>query len=377
MAQTVVPTNSRQIQWESKYFREYVRANRFSKYMGTDELSPIQINEDLTKKVGEQVNFTLVNRLAGNQNTLTGAVANQMSGITGYNRLKGNEEAQVQRNFRVSVARTRWAVLHDVFDEQVSAVDIADSKRATLMDWSKENIRDRIIIAMGSISTDGSTHTPYASASAGNRNTWLINNADRICFAASNAAAGYTVLATDLTQLDTTNDLFTGANLKKLKDMAKAATPKVKPIKVNDEEEYYVCFCGTALFRALQSDLGTLNQALIQGGESRKDNPIFTSGDLMYDGIVIREIPEIQNLGTVGASSANVGVAYLCGAQALSYAIAKRQRIIQDTDDYGAAVGVGVEMWDGIAKTYFGSGAADTTTPKQNGIATGFFAYVP
>jgi hypothetical protein len=376
MAVTSVPTNSRVIAWEREYFREYIRANRFSKYIGNSETSIIQANEDLTKKVSEQVNFSLVNRLNGNQNTATGAVSGVVSGITGYNRLKGNEEAVSVRNFRVTVNRTRWAVAHDTLDDQFSSIDLADAKRATLMDWSKENIRDRIVTALGSISTDGVTHTAYASATAGNRNTWLVNNADRVSFGASNSAAGFTTLATDIAQCDTTNDLFTAANLQILKDVAKSANPKIKPIKVNDEEEYYVCFCGTKLFRALQTSLATLNQALIQGGESRKDNPIFTSGDLMYDGIVIREIPEIANLGAVGAASANVGVAYLCGAQAIAYAIAQRQKVISDTDDYGSYVGVGTQMIDGIAKFYYGSGASDTTTPKQNGVATGFFAYV-
>lgn len=375
MAVTSVPTNARVIAWESGYFKEYIRANRFSKYMGTDEASPIQINEDLTKKVGETVNFSLVNRLNGNQNTATGAISGVTSGITGYNRLKGNEEAVSIRNFRVTVNRTRWAVAHDNLDDQFSSIDLADAKRSTLIDWSKENIRDRIITAMGSISTDGSTHVAYASATTGNKDTWNVNNVDRVLY--GNNVSNYNAThATALANCDTTNDTFTGANLTVLKDVAKAAAPKIKPIKVNDEEEYYVCFTGTKLFRTLQVSLATLNQSLIQGGESRKENPIFTSGDLMYDGIVIREIPEIANLGTVGASSANVGVAYLCGAQALAYAIAQRQKIISDTDDYGSYIGVGTQMIDGIAKTYFGKGASDTTTPVQNGIATGFFAYV-
>src|SRR6185369_6158926 len=105
-----------------------------------------------------------------------------------------------------------------------------------------------------------------------------VNNVDRIIFGAT--TGNYNVThATALQNVDTTSDTFTGANLKALKDVAKSASPKIKPIKVNDEEEYYVCFTGTALFRQLQTDLGTLNQALIQGGESRRNNPIFTSGD--------------------------------------------------------------------------------------------------
>lgn len=374
MATTPVPTNARVIKWERDYYREYIRANRFSKYMGADESAVIQVNEDLTKSIGETINFSLVNRLGGNTNTATGAVSGQVSGITGYNTLEGNEEAVGIRNFRVTVNRTRWAVVHDGLDEQFSAIDLVSAKRATLMDWSKENIRDRIIGALGSISADGSTHVVYGSATTANKNTWTVNNVDRVLFGA--ATSNYSAThATALLNVDTTADTFTGANLKALKDVAKAASPKIKPIKVNDEEEYYVAFTGTANFRVLQTDLATLNQALVQGGESRRDNPIFTSGDLMYDGIVIREIPEIVGLGTVGASSAKVMPVYLCGAQAVAYAIAQRTKMISQERDYGAKKGAGTELIDGIAKVYFGIGSSDTTTPAQNGVATGFFAY--
>lgn len=375
MATTSVPTNARVIKWQRDYYREYIRANRFSKYIGADESAPIQLNEDLTKSIGETINFELVNRLAGNQNTATGAVSGQVSGVTGYNTLEGNEEALGIRNFRVAVNRTRWAVVHDRLDEQFSAIDLVESKRATLMDWSKENIRDRIILALHSVSTDGSTHQAYASANATDRNTWLTNNSDRFIFGAT--TANYSgVHATDLQNVDTTNDKFTGANLKVLKDVAKQANPKIRPIKVNDEEEYYVVFTGTNTFRDLQADLATLNQALVQGGESRRDNPIFTSGDLMYDGMVIREIPEILGLGTVGASSAKVMPAFLLGAQAIAYAVAQRSKMIQNVRDYEASQGAGVELVDAVAKMYFGAGATDTTTPKMNGVVIGYYAYV-
>lgn len=374
MAVTSVPSNARVITYQRDFFKEYIRANRFSKYMGADESSVIQVNEDLTKKIGEQITWELVNRLTGNTNTATGAISGVTSGITGYNRLKGNEEAASIRTFRASVNRTRWAVTHDTLDDQFSAIDLAEAKRSTLMDWYKENIRDRIILQLGSISTDGSVHQAYASANSTDKNTWNQNNSDRVLY--GNSTSNYSAThATALANVDTTNDTFTGANLKVLKDVAKAASPKIRPIKVNDEEEYFVCFTGTKLFRQLQTDLGQLNQALIQGGESRNANPIFTSGDLMYDGIVIREIPEIQGIGAVGTSSALVMPVYLCGAQAMAYGIAQRSKVISDTDDYGAIVGAGVQMIDVIAKMYFGAGATDTTTPKQNGVVTGFFAY--
>lgn len=375
MATTTVPTNARVIKWQREFFREYIRANRFSKYMGTDESSPIQVNEDLTKSIGETINFELVNRLSGNLDTATGAVSGQVSGVTGYNTLEGKEEALGIRNFRVTVNRTRWAVVHDRLDEQFSAIDLVEAKRATLMDWSKENIRDRIVLALNSFSTDGVTHQPYASTNATDRNTWTVNNVDRVLF--GNSTSNYSAThATGITACDTTNDILNTTTLQALKDVAKSANPKIRPIKVNDEEEWYVLFCGTRAFRSAQNALASVvNQPLLQGN-GRMDNPLFTSGDLTYDGVIIREVPEIGILpGTPGAGGTTaVAPVFLCGTQAIAYAIAQRTKMIENVRDYGASQGAGTELIDGIAKMYFGAGSTDTATPKQNGVVTGYVA---
>lgn len=376
MAVTSVPTNTRVIKWQRDFYREYIRGNRFAKYMGSDESSPIQINEDLTKTIGEQVNFELVNRLVGNQNTGTGAVAGVTSGVTGYNTLEGNEEALGIRNFRVVVDRTRWAVTHDGLDEQFSAIDLVEAKNATLKDHAKENVRDRIVLALGSISTDGSVHQAYESANATDRNSWLANNTDRVAFGVNlgtvpaNHAAGITLC-------DTTADTLTKANLQVLKDIAKTANPKIRPIKVNDEEEWFVVFTGTKNFRVLQNDLASLNQSAL-AATNAKDNPLYTSGDLVYDGMIIREVPEIIDLsGTPGASGTTlVQPAYLLGTQAVAYAIAQRTKMITQERDYGAKKGAGYQFIDALRKIYFGAGAADATTPRQNGVVTGYYAHL-
>jgi hypothetical protein len=49
--------------------------------------------------------------------------------------------------------------------------------------------------------------------------------------------------------------------------------------------------------------------------------------------------------------------------------------MIEDTDDYDEVNGAGIKMLDQVAKLYFGAGASDTTTPKQNGVCTGYFAH--
>jgi hypothetical protein len=361
MALTAVPTNARVIRYQNKFYREYIRANRFAKMIGTDENSPIQLNEDLKKQRGEQTTFYLVNRLTA-------------AGRTGYQTLKGYEEPADIRSFRVTIGLTRHAVTHWVTDEQFSAIDLVEAKDVILKDWFKEYFRDRVITALGSISTDGATHLAYADADATARNAWLVNNQDRVIFGA-NLGSGYTVHATGITTLDTTADIITEANLKLLKDQAKTASPKIRPIKLKDEEEWFVVLMGSKLFRQAQTALATLNREAWVRAQG-DNNPLFTGGDLIYDGMIIKEVPEIvQVAGTPGASATTaVAPAYLVGAQALAYAVALRSKMISQEDDYEEVQGAGIKMLDVVAKMYFGAGASDTTTPKQNGVVTGYYA---
>ena len=49
--------------WDSKFFTEYVRKNKFARYMGTSMTDMIQVKEDLTRKVGDTIVFPAVRRL--------------------------------------------------------------------------------------------------------------------------------------------------------------------------------------------------------------------------------------------------------------------------------------------------------------------------
>lgn len=371
MGQTSVPTNARVIRYQNKFFSEFIRTNKFSKYIGTNENSPIQLVEDLQKAKGESVYIYLVNQLGA-------TVAN--GGIrTGYQTLKGYETPMDTRSNKLTIGLSRFAVTIFESDRQFSAIDLVEARQSVLQDNFKTYFRDRIITALGSISTDGVTHQALGSASEADKDTWLVNNVDRVVFGAylSGTALSTGDHSADLTQLDTTNDIINDANLKKMKDAAKAANPIIRPIKVNDDEEWYVVFLGTKLFRQAQTALAQLNREAWVRAQG-ENNPLFTGGDLISDGLIIKEVPEITSLaGTPGASgTTSVAPAYLVGAQALGYALALRSKVIEDTDDYGEVNGAGIKMLDQVAKLYFGAGAADTTTPKQNGIVTGYFAHV-
>lgn len=368
MSLTAVPTNDRVVRYQNKFFTEFIRNTKFSRYIGTSVNSPIQMVEDLSKGRGESVYLYLVNQLGAT--TANGGIR------TNYQTLKGYETPLNIRSNKLTLGLSRFAVTVWETDKQFSAIDLVEARNDVLQDNAKTYMRDRIITALGSISTDGVTHTAYASASESDKDTWLANNSDRVLFGA--ASAGYTDHSDDIGLLDTTNDIINDTTLKAWKDKAKAANPIIRPIRVRDDEEWYVVFLGTKLFRQAQTALAQLNREAWVRAQG-ENNPLFSGGDLISDGLVIKEIPEIAALaGTPGASgTTSVAPGYLVGAQALGYAVGggTRTKVITDTDDYGEVNGAGIKMLDSVAKLYFGSGASDTTTPKQNGVVTGYFAF--
>lgn len=355
--ETVLSDNLKVKIWEDDFFTEYLRDGRFRPYMGTDEFSMIQLKDDLESKAGQQLSITLINRLKG-------------SGVVGRNVLKGNEEAMDQRTFVFSVDRVRNAVLHDRLDEEFSAINLVTAKRAIIKDWFMERMRDEIITAFGSING-----VPYSLATEGQKDTWLTDNADRVLFGAAVSNGSSNDHSVALANVDNTADKFTGASLSLLKRRAKNANPRIRPIKVNGDEEWYVAFAGTNTFRDFTLD-AAVQQANRDARERGEDNPLFTGGDLLWDGVIVREVPEIPDIIGVGNAGINVGPVYLCGAQDLGIAWKQRTKVIEDNDDYGAKKGAGAEEIRQIAKLTFGKGAGDRDNQVQNGQVTGYFAAV-
>ena len=346
--------------WDDQFFRDYVRMSRYKRYMGTDEASIFQLKEDLTKKRGDTVTFALVNELTGN-------------GVTRNATLKGNEERLNSRSHAVTVNVLRHAVAVDDWDVQKSAIDLRNAARVQLREWAQKTLRDNLTTALGQI--DG---VNYTASTAAQRNTWTSNNQDRLLFGSTTSNFNAT-FATAIAAIST-SDQCTPLNLSLMKRMAQAASPKIKPVYVKEmDQEWYVCFISSRCWRDLTEDNPTTNALTLANRDARirgVDNPLFTGDSLVWDGMILREIPEIAALGDVSTSSGGrVDPVYLCGAQAVGVAWAQRTKSTTDTDDYEFLHGVGVQEIRGIEKLRFGTAAgADTTTPKDHGIVTGFFA---
>lgn len=352
-------------QWQSDFWVEYLRDNQFSPYFGSEMDDMIQLQTDLTRKPGDSVVFPTVRRLVG-------------AGVTGNTVLEGNEEILNARSLKVSVGVLRHAVAVSDWDKQKSVIDLLNAARTSLKNWAMDKLRSDIIVSLGAITADGDVQISYAAATAAQRNTWLTNNADRVLFGATKSNAVSNVYATALTTIDNTNDKMTAAQLTLAKRIARTASPRIRPIRVNGDEEWYVVFVPSLVFRDLMLDPTIIN-SLQYAWDRGRNNPLFTAGDILWDGLIIREIPELPVLADVGAGgTVDAGASYLCGAQALGIAWAQRTSVITNQRDYGFFEGVGVQEIRGVAKLRFGTDATvDQTKPVDNGIVTIWSAAEP
>lgn len=353
MTDTTISTALRVKQWDDQHHLSYVRANRFKPYMGTNENAIIQLKEDLTKKAGDAITIPLVGALS-----TSGGPKDQTSTLVGFERALPNDGHQI------TVTLKRDAVVVDAMEEQVSPIDIREAARVSLKDLQMRYLRNDVITALGSIGG-----LAYGSASAAQRNAWAVANSDRILYGAS--VSNYSgVHATDLAKIANTVKL-SKAIVSLMKRRAQKAVNAngdgIRPFKFGEDEETFVMFVGTDAFRDLKTDIGAEWRDAMERG---KNNPLFVGTTSIYwDGVVVREIPEIASLGNVGLSSATIAPIYLCGAQALGAAWAQRTKTtLRKEDDYGVKYGVGFQEIRGLDKLRYGSTGADWS------VATGFVA---
>ena len=382
MAQSTVSTENEVTIYQAKVNKEYVRGGRFAAYIGPGPNSVIQTNTDLRKH-----SIPLIAKLSG-------------GGVTGTATLSGNEEALANFEMPFTPSHDRNAVKVNDEDDEKSLFSLFKEANPQLKTWLMEMKRDKIIQAMGAISVNtagdalnyGGTKGAFGSTAAtdANMDTWNTNNQDRVLYGklkSNNSSGNHT---TSIGNIDTTDDKSTAAMVTLLKRMAGLAAPLIRPIMLKDDEPWYVYFLGSLGFRDLNED-STITQA---NREARTrgvhtGNPIFVGGDLLYNGVIIREIPEIDifidgdgtgspwdgvwganaasgdGLDNGGNSSSRVGIGFFCGAQAVCFGRGKDARMPRDSnDDYDFNKGVGIVAKHDYKKFFFNK--------KQHGMITCF-----
>jgi N4-gp56 family major capsid protein len=363
MSEVILASASEKQKWISQYYSEYVRASGFKPYMGRSSSSIIIAKYELQEEAGKTINIPLITRLVG-------------QGVTGATVLDGSEEELGNYNCAISVDWRRNGVRVPKSTSYKTEIDLYGAAKDMLRQWEAEKLRDDVIKAMLSVVTTGDTTVKLEDSSAANRNAYALANADRLLFGKlrSNYSATW---ATAMGNLDTTDDKCTVASMSLAKRMAKQADPHVRPYKTSDGREYFVAFHGSRTFRDLKADT-TMTQANREArsreGSGMDDNPIFQDGDLLYDGIIHREVPEIDDiagagtyqLDAVGAASADVRPVFLCGAQAVGIAWGQEPTPRSDMQkDYQFRPGVAIEELLGVKKLAYNG--------RQHGMISAFF----
>lgn len=347
-------------QWDSDFFTEYLTENRYAGEMGTSENSIIQVKESLMKKPGDRVNFALVNKLT-------------QDAITGRDTLEGNEEDMATRSFEVTVNKRRNGVRIAEIDEQFSAISLREAAKFVLKDWAHKDTEKLIEQSLSSINGVALT-----TSSEAQRDAWLTDNTDRVYFASGYSGTDHSA---GWDAQDTTNDLLTAGDLSAMKLKAMTiANPKIRPIRSESNgRNYFIAYVHPLAFRDLKAESSSpIVQAQREVNLEMENNRLFKGGDLLWDGIIIKEAHGLYDTTTLTGEGAGgtttVVPVYLCGAQAIGAAYAKRWTSKEETFDYGDKRGVAIEAIYGISKMQFGSGSADTDDLKDHGVLTGWFA---
>ena len=371
MTSSTINSNNVAIHFQEKVNREYLRGGIFGPYMGKSENAIIQVKYDPKK-----VSIPLVGKVGGN-------------GVSGSSTLSGNEVALSNYAFTLQPTYHRQGVLIDNEENEKAEFDLFNEARPSLMNWAMELKRDQIIQAMAAIEAGG-TGLNYGSATAGNMDTWSTNNHDRILYGsalANNTSGDHT---TSLATIDTINDRLDTGILTLLKRMAQNANPLIRPYMVKGDQPYYVFFCDSYGFRDLEES-SAIQQAQREAMARGEDNPLFTPGDLMWRGVIVKEVPDLTKFidgdgtgsafdGVLGANATSadgldnggnaasrVGIGFFCGAQAIGMGLGaepafKRRK----EDDYEHQNGVAISMKHQIKKMFYNN--------KQHGMITAFYS---
>lgn len=398
MALSTNHPNNELVKFRSDVSYDFLRANRLDFLMGSTSTSPIVRLSDLEAD-GKEIRIPLVTQLTGD-------------GV-GIGTLTGNEEQIDSYGMPMWADWARNAVANNRASSKESSFNVNSTARSLLRGWARRIVRDDLIDALLSIPTSsiqaGRFNSPgnringikWSAATAGNKNSWVTANYDRVVF--GKLISNYsTTFATAVGNVDATDDKMTAAIGSLMKSQAQQTgvdpanpgvyngRPKITPWYIDGEysdQEWYVCLLGSRAFRDLKADpvMAQANRdARDRENDPTKRNPIFTGGSLVYDGVIYVEVPEITQrllLAGVGASSIDVEPVFLLGQGAMAYAIGQMPRVTQrDENDYDFIKGIGIEAQYGIgkiAKAPLADGASATVGSLVDwGMVTGFVAGV-
>lgn len=341
--------------WSKRLFREALKQTYFRRFMGTGTNSLIQIKQDTQKEAGDRIRCGLRMQLTG-------------SGIRGDDTLEGNEEALVTYTDDVMINQLRHAVRSaGKMSEQRVPFSVREEARVGLTDWWADRYDESVMNHLG-----GAVYKNTDLRYCGN-NSIDGTTATRIVYAPATAGDHSTDASLS------TTDTFRLESLDFAVEVAKTASPLIRPIRVNGGD-YYVAFLHPYQVTDLRTNTSTgqwldIQKAAMQGGMVTK-SPIFTGALGMYNGVVLHESTRVPDGVSTSASISDVRRAILCGAQSAIMAFGQgygdaSMKWEEELFDYGNQLGVAAGSIWGVKKANYNSTDFGTVVMPTYAVAHG------
>lgn len=303
--------------------------------------------EELTNKKGELIHCPVFAKVRGTPND-------------GTTPLAGFEKSLANYSVGFTTKLVRDAINVQITEELKTELDLRSVAKTQLKTYAAEMLKNDLVTAFNSVPvTTGAnaedTTVAYGSATAGALNSFITANSDRTYFVGGSNTG---TMSTSLTSVGATTGVLTGAVLSKIKDMADATTNSsifaINPYQTVNGNPWYVLFVNGAGYSQLRADPAVMTatkDAMPREAGSEK-NPLFTGGDLIWDGIIIKKVRDYTTIGTVGASNAPVAQAQLCGINSVFMGYSMKTRpTVRNEDDYQLNAGVGFMEMRGQIKS--------------------------
>ncbi len=259
MSNTITISALRVELWRKELFADIQDELYMQRFIGTEKTTMSQEMERLKKGRGSNISFGLGAKLSGD-------------GITGDSELEGNEEAMTDYDEDVAIDQLRHAVrLTGRMDEKKSAYRMRMSAKERLKIWWAERIDKEILWKLCGYTSKTFANTPTAPAAS--RSIW-----------ANDAGADSSL---------TTDEVFDTKCITAAKQMAKLASPKVPPLRINGKDTY-VIIMHPYQYSDLKKD-PVYKQEAREAGVRGDKNPIFQGAIKEYDGCIIHEHEYIYN----------------------------------------------------------------------------------
>jgi hypothetical protein len=323
--------------WSNQFISEYVRASSYQPFMSTNADNIIGVKNELTNKKGELIHCPVFAKVRGTPNN-------------GSTTLAGNEKSLSNYSVGFQTNLVRDAINIQITEELKTELDLRAIAGTQLKKFAAETLKNDLITAFNSVpvamgGTAEDITVPYNIATTAQLNAYVTANSDRAYFVGGSNTG---VMSSSLETVGASTGVLTGAILSQIKDMADATTNSsifaIDPYETVDGNPWFVLFVNGVGFSQLRADpaiMTSTKDALPREHDADK-NPLFTGGDLIWDGIVIKKIRDYTNLGGVGEASANVAQAQLCGLNSVLMGYSMKTRAtIRKEDDYQLNAGVG------------------------------------